>query len=259
MNKSVFKILFILISVILLSSCGGSKQKSNTTGWNYNDEKQGGFQVVDNYQQETPIGMVFVEGGTFTMGRVEEDILYDWNNVPRRVTVSSFYMDQYEVSNLDWQEYIHWMKLVFASAPELVAKALPDTTVWREGLAYNEPYVQYYFSHVAYHKYPVVGVSWEQAMDYCIWRGDRVNEIRLNEAGIINLPDYQSLKSNPDITDIAENQVFNTDKYQQSPAYEPAQGKKPMKTMSAVHRTIICSTCKRNFLVIRCRYETTVL
>ncbi len=230
MNKAISKILFVLFSALVLASCGG-KQQSNTTGWNYNDKKNGGFQVVGDYKQETPPGMTFIEGGTFTMGRVGEDILYDWNNVPRRVTVSSFYMDEYEISNLNWQEYVHWMRLVLGSVPELVQRALPDTTVWREQLAYNEPYLQYYFSHVAYHNYPVVGVSWEQAMDYCIWRGDRVNEDRLVKSGVITFPDFETLSTNPDVLDVAQNQVFNTDKYQLSSDYQPTQGKRPTKTV----------------------------
>lgn len=229
MNKAVAKILFVLFSVIMMMSCA-EKQKSNTTGWNYNDKKTGGFQVVDNYVQQTPPGMRFIEGGTFTMGRVSEDILYDWNNIPRRVTVSSFYMDEAEISNVNWREYVHWMKLVFGSAPELVERSYPDTLVWREELAYNEPYLDYYFSHVAYNEYPVVGVSWEQAMDYCIWRTDRVNELMLVNEGIINFPEFQTLKDNPDLLDVAQNQVFSTDKYQMSPEYQPAQGKRPMET-----------------------------
>lgn len=39
----------------------------------------------------------------------------------------------------------------------------------------NEPYVQYYFRHVAYREYPVVGVSYEQAQSYCKWRTERVH------------------------------------------------------------------------------------
>lgn len=229
MNKAVAKILFVLFSVAMISSCA-EKPKSNTTGWNYNDKKMGGFQVVDNYVQQTPPGMRFIEGGTFTMGRVSEDIIYDWNNVPRRVTVSSFYMDETEISNVNWREYVHWMKQVFGSSQELVQRSLPDTLVWREELAYNEPYLDYYFSHVAYNDYPVVGVSWEQAMDYCTWRGDRVNELLLVNAGIIKFPEFQSLKDNPDPLDVAQNQVFNTDKYQRSSQYQPTQGKRPMKT-----------------------------
>ncbi len=36
--------------------------------------------------------------------------------------------------------------------------------------------VEYYFRHPGFNNYPVVGVSWRQAYDFCLWRSDRVNE-----------------------------------------------------------------------------------
>ena len=252
MNRSVYKILLVSLSAVVLISCGGKMQDSKT-GWNYNDRRHGGFQVVNNFVQDTPPGMRFIEGGTFTMGRVGEDILRDWNNTPRRVTVSSFYMDEVEVSNVNWRMYLHWMKTVFGSHPELVARAIPDTLVWREELAYNEPYLRYYFSHVAYNHYPVVGVSWEQCMDYCIWRTDRVNELRLVNAGIIQFPDFESLRTNPDILDVAQNQVFNTDKYQLSPEFNPAPGRRPMRTVFGEERK---TTMSDGILLPRFRLPT---
>ncbi len=226
--------ILLMILAASLVSCGGGKKlkdskESNVTGWKYNDKKNGGFQVAKDYKQDIPTGMVFVQGGTFSMGRVIEDVIGDWNNVPRRVTVASFYMDQYEVSNLNWREYLYWMSNVFHNNPEFIERAYPDTLVWREELAYNEPYLDFYFSHVAYNYYPVVGVSWEQAIDYCIWRTDRVNERRLVDRGAIQFPDFQALKGNTDANDIAQNQVFNTQKYLGKGDYQPANGKKPVK------------------------------
>lgn len=187
--------------ITMASSC--TKERSNTTGWNYNDPKNGGFEVVDYDGQETGPGLVFIEGGTFTMGRVEQDVRYDWNNVPRRVTVSSFYMDETEVTNVDYREYLYWLKRVFGeSYPEVHKKALPDTLVWRDELAYNEPYVETYLRHPAYSQYPVVGVSWLQATDYCAWRTDRVNEMILIREGV--------LRVNPQQVD---DDNFNTDAY----------------------------------------------
>ena len=63
--------------------------------------------------------------------------------------------------------------------------ALPDTNVWRSKLAYNEPFVEYYFRHPAYQDYPVVGVNWLQATDYAAWRTDRVNEYIMDREKII--------------------------------------------------------------------------
>ena len=122
------------------------------------------------------------------MGRVEQDIQFDWNNTPRTVTVSSFYMDETEVRNVDYREYLYWTSRVFIDYPEVYNKALPDTLVWRRRLGYNEPMVEYYFRHPAYGAYPVVGVNWLQATDFCQWRTDRANEMLLIEKGIL-LPD----------------------------------------------------------------------
>lgn len=218
------------VATMLLVACGGggTTDSSNVTGWAYNDKETGGFEVLQEYQQKTPPGMVFIEGGTYTMGRTSDDIMGDWNNIPRRVTVSSFYMDQHEITNLNWNEYLHWMKVVLHNYPDLIRKATPDTLVWRTEMAYNEPYVNYYFTHVAYHHYPVVGVSWEQAVDYCKWRTDRVNEMELVAAGIMNMPDFESIKDDEEGEEIAKNMVFNTEKYLQSPEYLPEAGKKPM-------------------------------
>lgn len=168
-----------------LQSC--SYQKSNATGWNYNDPKNGGFEKVPYYEQETGPGLILIEGGTFTMGATEQVMIDNMNNLPRRATVSSFYMDETEVTNVYWLEYLYWLSRVYgADYPEIYDKALPDTLVWRSKLAYNEPYVNYYLRHPAYQDYPVVGVSWLQANDFCSWRTDRVNEAILIREGLFD-------------------------------------------------------------------------
>jgi gliding motility-associated lipoprotein GldJ len=239
MKLNLFSKTIVLVSAMALAvSCSNKKEVSNVTGWAYNDKSTGGFEVKSDYHQETPPGMVFIEGGTFTMGRTQEDIPGDWNNVPRRVTVSSFYMDQFEISNLNWNEYLHWMKLVMHNYPEVIAKATPDSLVWRTELAYNEPYVEYYFTHVAYNDYPVVGVSWEQANDYCTWRTDRANEMILAQEGVITLPDFESIKDNEDADEIRNNIVFNTRKYMLSSEYVPEEGKRPKMDLYGENRKV---------------------
>src|SRR6476469_3802085 len=92
-----WKNLTILVScALMVASCKNSKlfkkksPKSDVTGWNYNDKNQGGYQVSKEKEQRTGPGLIFVQGGTFTMGATEEDVMSDWNNIPRRITVSSF-------------------------------------------------------------------------------------------------------------------------------------------------------------------------
>ena len=183
MIKKGYKLIFAgIASAVLLSSCG--VERSPTTGWAYNSPENGGFEKVPYEEQETGPGLVLIEGGAFTFGRAENDVAYDWNNTPRRVTVSSFYMDETEVSNFSYLEYLFWTSRVFTDYPEVYIKALPDTLVWREKMGFNEPYVDYYLRHPAYRDYPVVGINWLQANDYCAWRTDRVNEFILIREGL---------------------------------------------------------------------------
>ena len=186
-RRNFVKSLLTLLCVSLVLVSCKQQTASRTTGWSYNDPSNGNFKVVESVEQIAGPGLVAIEGGTFTMGATVESPYYEWNNTPRQVTVSSFYMDQTEVSNLDYLEYIHWLNRVYGKEyPEMVSRALPDTTVWRNSLSYNEPMVEIYFRHPSYRDYPVVGVSWLQANDYALWRSDRVNEKILVDAGAIS-------------------------------------------------------------------------
>jgi len=199
--KNLIVLAALIIGLFSLNSC--DDETSPTTGWEYNNPENGGFEYISDYtEQETGPGLVLVEGGTITLGKVQEDVLFDWNNPPKRATLSSFYMDETEVRNVDYREYLYWTRRVFVDYPEVHRKALPDTLVWRSRLGYNEPYVQYYFRHPAYQNYPVVGVNWLQANDYCAWRTDRVNEMILIREGILNPNPNQTGEDN-----------FNSDAY----------------------------------------------
>jgi gliding motility-associated lipoprotein GldJ len=200
MKRSALPFL-VLACIGMMASC--EKQRSSATAWEYNNSDNGGFEVLPYEEQETGPGLVLIQGGTFTMGRAEQDVMYDWNNVPRRVTVSSFYMDETEVTNLNYLEYLYWSSRIYGSDfPEVKNLALPDTLVWREKLALNEPYVLYYLRHPSYRDYPVVGVNWVQASNYASWRSDRVNEYILIREGILDwAPDQFG------------DQAFNTDHY----------------------------------------------
>ena len=53
---------------------------------------------------------------------------------------------------------------------------MPDTLVWRNRLGYNEQMVLNYLRHPAYKDYPVVGVNWIQANEFCKWRTNALNQ-----------------------------------------------------------------------------------
>ncbi len=192
LNKSLLIQLSLALTVSLFFvSCNKSrdyKSSSRATGWNMN-AKEGGFQYNPKAkEQETGPGLVFIEGGTFTMGRVQDDPMHDWNNSPNQQHVQSFYMDETEVTNLMYLEYLDWIKNVFPPSEEnyrrIYEGALLDTLVWRNRLGYNEVMTNNYLRHPAYADYPVVGVSWIQAVEFSKWRTDRVNELILETEGI---------------------------------------------------------------------------
>ncbi len=206
--KIALRLIPAVIAVFVLSGCSEDitdpGSVSSATGWSYNTEENGGFEVARTIEQETGPGLVFIEGGTFTMGKVQDDVLYEWNNVPRRVTVASFYMDQTEITNVNYREYLYWLDRVFGvNNRQVWSNALPDTLVWRDPMAFNEPYVEYYFRHPSFNEYPVVGVNWLQANDYSLWRTDRVNEQILVDKGI-----FDGIK-----TDQVDERNFNTEAY----------------------------------------------
>ncbi len=209
-----------LIAVVLAGSFAGCnnsknyKNNSRATGWDINSN-DGGFQYQTDYnEQETGPGLVFVEGGTFTMGRVQDDVMHDWNNTPTQQHVQSFYIDETEVTNLMYMEYLDWLKNVFPPEEEkyrnIYNGAVPDTLVWRNRLGFNETMVNNYLRHPAYANYPVVGVSWIQAIEFSKWRTDRVNEKILEEQGYV--------KEGARYTDIDAGVTFNTETYLNAPS-----------------------------------------
>lgn len=187
-----FGLLLATVLMLGLSAC--SKNQTDTkTGWAFNDPEWGGYEKSQYVEQDTGPGLVLIEGGTFVMGNTNQDVMFEYDNLPRRVTVSSFYMDETEVSNVNYRLYVEWLGRIYGEIyPEFVQAAIPDTLAWREELAYNEPYVENYFRHPAYNDYPVVGVTWEQANEYCQWRSDRVNEARLIEKGYLEYDTEQA-------------------------------------------------------------------
>ena len=137
-------------------------------------EDEDGF-VVAGFDGQTPgPNQIFVQGGRAVLGTYEEDVFFTHDNVERTVTVQSFYLDQTEIANIHWLEYLFYIRR--DSSEAFYQSALPDTTVWDKELAYNTPYVSNYLRYPGFRYYPVVGISWNQAADYCRWRTEAVNK-----------------------------------------------------------------------------------
>jgi gliding motility-associated lipoprotein GldJ len=105
------------------------------------------------------------------------------DNVERTVTVASFYMDETEIANIHWLEYLFYLQKD-SGGTDAYTNALPDTLVWRSELAYNDPYVDHYLRYPGFRYFPVVGVNWEQAGRFADWRTFVVNNKLAQDAGV---------------------------------------------------------------------------
>lgn len=279
------KVLFFLLATAIISSCSNSGNGELT-----------GVQDRPKFYQPDPYGMAFIPLGSYVMGVGEEDVPYSQVTNPKRVTVSSFYMDETEITNNEYRQFVYWVRdsmvrsllgeinpeeyLIeenpetgelydppylnwesdidwqdeetvqtleelylpeneryfrkkefdtrkfkyryywidlksaakkdysqeadvsdgaFANRPqgmddrsvyvrEEVINVYPDTLCWIHDFpySYNEPLTQSYFWHPTYDHYPVVGVNWNQARAFCVWRSALFNNYLQsnNQAGL---------------------------------------------------------------------------
>jgi len=189
--EKILNISIVIVTIILFTSCSTNKSSntSRLTGLSFNDPKNGNYIKNGSFESQTPLGMVLVEGGSFTMGQVQDDVMFDWNTTPKKMHVRPFFMDETEVTNSEYSLYVQYTKDVFSPSEEkykhIYNSVLPDTLVWRKSLGNTDILTQNYFRHPAYAEYPVVGVTWLQANEYCKWRTNVVNLKKLIDKGFI--------------------------------------------------------------------------
>tara|TARA_B110000459_G_scaffold190769_1_gene226167 strand:+ start:1400 stop:2749 length:1350 start_codon:yes stop_codon:yes gene_type:complete len=92
------KIFLITIVIALFSSCG-SKDKGELVGVK-----------GKKWYPEKPYGMSLVPGGAFIMGKSDDDIIDAQNAPTRTVSVRSFYMDETEITNSEYRQFVHWVR-----------------------------------------------------------------------------------------------------------------------------------------------------
>lgn len=92
---------------------------------------------------------------------------------PGTIEVSKdFFIDQTEITNFDWLEYLYWLERKFGKSSNEFQAALPDSTVWENYTHYDSLTI---FRFPAYRNHPIVGISFQQAIAYCKWRSNMVN------------------------------------------------------------------------------------
>lgn len=210
MNKGRILTILLVAGSIAFTSCtgqgsgrkkgGGTKKFTSTTGWKPNDQRGWFFNGKKKPNVKPWPGMVFIEGGSFTMGLVKDDVMRDWNNSPVRMQVRSFFLGETEVTNYQYREYLTWLKVVFPPEEEqyryIYEGSLPDPEVFNNKLARNDFDNETYLFSQEFSYYPVVGVTWLQASNYCEWLTDRANEKALMDKGILSRDFYSNEEYN---------------------------------------------------------------
>ncbi len=125
---------------------------------------------------EKTTDFVFVPSGSYSRGSNDSDLptpdLNGYYLRNRVVSVDSFFMQKYEISNRQYLEFVNAMLEVDSVSGK---SFLPDTLVWRDREGFNVGYVEYYFRHPAYQNYPVVGVSYNQVKAFAAWTTQKYN------------------------------------------------------------------------------------
>lgn len=113
------------------------------------------------YTVETPDGMVFIRSGDFEMGSDDKNASFDEQPV-HTVYVDAFYMDKYEVTNLEFKSF------------------LLENPLWQKDRVrerYNSPEYLLFWNGNDYgdaDDHPVICVNWYAAMAYARWSGKRL-------------------------------------------------------------------------------------
>lgn len=89
-------------------------------------------------------------------------------------TQKDLYVSKYEVSNLDYRNFL--ADLLSNKKTVIYNHCFPDTLVWKANPQIASPLVTFYFRHPSYDQYPVVGVSYEAALQYCAWLTEKYHE-----------------------------------------------------------------------------------
>ena len=200
MNSRFLAVIVGFLAATLLQGCGlfGSKGTASEK-----DNRRGevtGVPKRNGWKQTLPYDMVPVKAGTFWMGQADEDIAVSQSAFNKQITISEFYMDKHEVSNNKYRQFLDAVRggdlalgtpTTQKDPPTFnIDELLPDTTVWSSSFThhYGDPLMEYYFDHPAFDDYPVVGISWEQANQYCEWRSYHMNA---NDRSEYDMPKFR--------------------------------------------------------------------
>jgi formylglycine-generating enzyme required for sulfatase activity len=157
------KLGYLLLLLPLLFAFGKNKKPQTS-------------KYLTKHYVKVPAGKVYMHPDRIKVDKLDSFKMLDVRSTvlaPQRFfdhgldSCSGFYVSSTEITNINWKEFLSYLK-TNNRKKEYNANVL-DTTVWRQKLAYNEPFVDYYYQHPAYEDYPVVGMTLKQATAYANW------------------------------------------------------------------------------------------
>ncbi|MEZ4932982.1 MAG: SUMF1/EgtB/PvdO family nonheme iron enzyme, partial [Saprospiraceae bacterium] len=127
-----------------------------------------------------------------TINAISQEFFSEKNPPPGTILLEeNYYLDKREVTNIDYREYQYWVMRVYGENSEKFNSTVLDHSALKGTLGVDE---DYYYDR-AYDLYPVVGVTWEQAVDFANWRTDRVVEMQLIQRGVVSMHPEQTAEN----------------------------------------------------------------
>ena len=62
------------------------------------------------WYQTDPYGMLYIPAGAFNMGQSDQDVPSTQYNKTKTVSVAAFYMDQTEITNNEYRQFVNWVR-----------------------------------------------------------------------------------------------------------------------------------------------------
>src|ERR1700704_5906297 len=93
-----YRFIFSIVLLIVAGCKGGNKGELT------------GVPHRDKWYQADPYGMVYIPAGSFNMGPSDQDISYSITSQSKTVTVPAFYMDNTEITNNEYRQFVDWVR-----------------------------------------------------------------------------------------------------------------------------------------------------
>jgi len=98
-----YKLFYFLLIAIIALSCASNGGINKTKGELVGVKGK-------KYYPEKPYGMVLIPGGSFIMGKSDDDLAAIEDAPTKTVSVRSFYMDETEITNSEYRQFVNWVR-----------------------------------------------------------------------------------------------------------------------------------------------------